>query len=108
MRAAVIYEHGNAQIRIDLGFAGPVSGEGEVVVRFGTVLVAQRRSTSSRVAAWPGIKVPMPVIMGFDLAGEIVALGEGAGAEWKKGYCVLVDPIDWVGAGGLIGHMRHR
>ena len=105
MRAAVIYEHGNAQIRIDPGFADPVPGEGEVVVRVGASSLNYHDIFTRRGMA--GHKVPMPVIMGLDLAGEIVALGEGAGAEWKKGDRVLVDPIDRVGAGGLIGEMRH-
>ena len=34
-------------------------------------------------------------------------MGEVAGRDWKKGDRVLVDPIDRVGAGGLIGEMRH-
>jgi len=55
----------------------------------------------------PGIRVPMPAIMGLDLSGEIVEVGEVAGRDWKKGDRVLVDPIDRVGAGGLIGEMRH-
>jgi alcohol dehydrogenase len=49
----------------------------------------------------PGIKVPMPLIIGIDVAGEIAALGEGV-AGWAIGDRVLVDPIDRV-KGGLIG-----
>jgi NADPH:quinone reductase-like Zn-dependent oxidoreductase len=105
MRAAVIYEHGNAPIQIDPAFADPVPAEGEVIVRVGASSLNYHDVFTRR--GMPGIKVPMPVIMGLDLAGEIVAVGAGAGAEWKKGDRVLVDPIDRVGAGGLIGEMRH-
>jgi alcohol dehydrogenase len=41
----------------------------------------------------PGIKVPMPLIMGIDVAGEIAALGPGV-EGWTVGDRVLVDPID--------------
>ena len=39
----------------------------------------------------PGIKVPMPCIMGIDFAGEIVETG-AAVKPWKKGDRVLIDP----------------
>ena len=32
----------------------------------------------------PGIKVPMPAIMGLDVAGEIAEVGPGV-SGWKKG-----------------------
>ena len=54
----------------------------------------------------PGIKVPMPCIMGIDFAGDIAALGPGVG-DWTVGDRVLIDPVDRVGGGGLIGEMRH-
>ncbi len=53
----------------------------------------------------PGIKVPMPVIMGLDVAGEIVAIGAGA-EGWQLGDRVLVDPINRV-EGGLMGETVH-
>ena len=49
----------------------------------------------------PGIKMPMPAIMGLDFAGEIVELGAGV-EDWKVGERVLVDPVDRV-RGGLMG-----
>jgi len=48
----------------------------------------------------PGIKVPMPAIMGLDVAGEIAEVGPGV-SGWKKGDRVLVDPINRV-EGGLM------
>jgi len=38
----------------------------------------------------PGIKVPLPVIIGLDMAGEIVELGAGV-TGWKPGDRVLVN-----------------
>src|SRR5215472_4689994 len=54
----------------------------------------------------PGIKVPMPCIMGLDIAGDIVEVGSGVDG-WKRGDRVLIDPVDRVGPGGLIGEMWH-
>src|SRR4029078_8367408 len=53
----------------------------------------------------PGIKVPMPAIMGLDTAGEIAEVGPGV-TGWKKGDRVLVDPINRV-EGGLMGETMH-
>ena len=53
----------------------------------------------------PGIKVPMPIIMGLDVAGEIAEVGPGV-TGWKKGDRVLVDPINRV-EGGLMGETVH-
>jgi NADPH:quinone reductase-like Zn-dependent oxidoreductase len=43
--------------------------------------------------------------MGIDFAGEIAALGAGAG-DWTVGERVMIDPVDRVGGGGLIGEVR--
>ena len=53
----------------------------------------------------PGIKVPMPLIMGLDVAGEIAAIGPGVDG-WSVGDRVLVDPINRV-EGGLMGETMH-
>ena len=54
----------------------------------------------------PGIKVPMPCIMGVDFAGDIVETGSAV-TDWKVGARVMVDPVDRVGPGGLLGEMWH-
>ncbi|RME48572.1 MAG: hypothetical protein D6796_06110 [Caldilineae bacterium] len=65
------------------------------------------------------IPVPYPLIMGHELAGEVVAGGESAGLE--EGARVVVDPVFFCGgcfhcrrgqthlcpAGGLLGRDRH-
>lgn len=105
MRAAVIYDHGIEPIQIDRSFPDPVPGHDEVIIQVGASSLNYHDIFTKR--GMPGIKVPMPAIMGIDIAGEIVQVGAGACGEWKKGDRVLVDPIDRVGAGGLIGEMRH-
>jgi NADPH:quinone reductase-like Zn-dependent oxidoreductase len=52
----------------------------------------------------PGIKVPMPCIMGIDFAGEIAALGALV-TGWRIGQPVMVDPYDRVGM-ALYGEMK--
>jgi alcohol dehydrogenase len=52
----------------------------------------------------PGIKVPMPMIIGLDIAGEIVELGEGV-TGYKVGDRVLVNPLNKTK--GLMGEMMH-
>jgi alcohol dehydrogenase len=50
----------------------------------------------------PGIKVPLPVVIGLDMAGEITQIGAGV-AGWKVGDRVLVNPLNK--KMGLMGEM---
>jgi alcohol dehydrogenase len=52
----------------------------------------------------PGIKVPLPVIIGLDVVGEVAELGEGVDG-WTVGDRVLIDPINRVD-GGLMGETQ--
>jgi len=54
------------------------------------------------VKGMPGIKVPLPVVIGLDMAGEILEVGGGV-SGWKKGDRVLVNPLNK--AKGLMGEM---
>src|SRR6185503_825068 len=56
------------------------------------------------VRGMPGIKVPMPMIIGLDLAGEIIEVGPGV-SGWRVGDRVLVNPLNR--KKGLMGEMMH-
>jgi alcohol dehydrogenase len=104
MKAAVIYEHGGpGSIRYEAGFPDPAPAAGEVLVRVKAATLNYHDIFTRR--GMPGIKIPMPCIMGLDFAGDIAALGAGVG-DWAVGDRVMIDPVDRVGGGGLIGEVR--
>src|SRR6516225_8417460 len=104
MKAAVIYEHGGpGSIRYEAGYPDPKVGAGEVLVRVKAATLNYHDVFTRR--GMPGIKVPMPIIMGLDLAGEIVALGPDV-QGWKIGDRVLGDPVNRI-EGGLTGETTH-
>jgi alcohol dehydrogenase len=104
MKAAVIYEHGGpGSIRYEADFPDPEPDRGEVLVRVNATALNYHDIFTRR--GMPGIKVPMPCIMGIDFAGKIVALGAGVD-DWTVGDRVMIDPVDRVGGGGLIGEVR--
>lgn len=92
MKAAVVHQHGEVdRIVIDADFAEPQAGAGEVVVDVRACSLNYHDLFTLR--GMPGIKVPLPIVMGIDIAG--VVAGVGAGVEgWKPGDRVLVDPIN--------------
>jgi alcohol dehydrogenase len=104
MKAAVIYEHGGpGSIRYEAEYPDPKVGASEVLVRVKAATLNYHDIFTRR--GMPGIKVPMPCIMGIDFAGEIAALGAGVN-DWMVGDRVMIDPVDRVGGGGLIGEVR--
>ena len=104
MKAAVIFEHGPpGSIQYCTDYPDPLPAAGEVLVRVRAATLNYHDIFTRR--GMPGIKVPLPCIMGIDFAGDIAALGAGV-TDWKVGDRVLIDPIDRVHGGGLIGEMR--
>ena len=104
MKAAVIHEHGGpGSIQYQTDYPDPKPAQGEVVLRVRACTLNYHDIFTRR--GMPGIKVPMPAIMGLDFAGEIAALGAGV-TDWKVGDRVMIDPVDRVGPGGLVGEMR--
>src|SRR5499425_3554213 len=105
MKAAVIYEHGGpGSIRYEAGYPDPKVGAGEVLVRVKAAILNYHDIFTRR--GMPGIKVPMPCIMGVDFSGDIVEAGRAV-TGWKTGDRGMVDPVDRVGPGGLLGEMWH-
>lgn len=92
MRAQVIHRHGGIEeLTLERDWPTPEPGPGEVVLKVGAC--ALNYHDIFTLHGMPGIKVPMPIIMGIDLAGEIAALGPGV-AGWRPGDRVVIDPIE--------------
>ena len=92
MRALVLRTHGGLE-NLDVVDNHPVPQvvEGHVVIRV--------RASSFNyhdvftVRGMPGIKVPLPVVIGLDMASEITEVGPGV-TSWKVGDRVLVNPVN--------------
>lgn len=101
MKAAIIHEHGGAgSIQIIHDFADPQIAPNEVLLNVRASSLNYHDIFTRN--GMPGIKIPMPIIMGIDIAGEIAEVGSDVGG-WKKGDRVLVDPVDRKTGKGLIG-----
>jgi alcohol dehydrogenase len=101
MKALVLKKHGGLdELEIVTDYPQPKAVEGHVVIRV--------RASSFNyhdvftVKGMPGIKVPLPVIIGLDMAGEVTEVGAGV-AKWKAGDRVLVNPVNK--KKGLMGEM---
>lgn len=88
---------------LEAGFPDPVAVEGDVLVRVRATSLNYHDVFTSR--GMPGIKIPLPAIMGLDCAGEIAEVGAGV-EGWSVGDRVLVDPRNRVD-GGLMGETMH-
>src|ERR1700754_4523800 len=102
MKALILDEHGNVdKLRV---------GEKPMPKAIAQHVVIRVRASSFNyhdvftVRGMPGIKVPLPVVIGLDMAGEIVEVGEGV-SGWKPGDRVLVNPLNR--RKGLMGEMMH-
>lgn len=103
MLAALIHQHGGPEV-LRLGDApDPRPETGEVIVKVHATSLNYHDVFTRN--GMPGIRIPMPAIMGIDFAGEIVELGAGV-SEWKPGDRVLVDPKDRVHWKHLLGETR--
>jgi alcohol dehydrogenase len=103
MKAVVLNQHGGLeQLKYVTDFPDPRVIEGHVVIRV--------KATSFNyhdvftVRGMPGIKVPLPMIIGLDMAGEILEAGPGV-SGWRAGDRVLVNPLNK--QKGLMGEMMH-
>src|ERR1700674_4147973 len=102
MKALVLRRHGGlADLEVANDYPVPRATEGHVVIRV--------RASSFNyhdvftVRGMPGIKVPLPVVIGLDMAGEITEVGGAGVSGWKPGDRVLVNPVNK--KKGLMGEM---
>ncbi len=100
MKALLLRQHGGLE-NLQVGdHPVPKAAEGHVVIRV--------RASSFNyhdvftVRGMPGIKVPLPVVIGLDMAGEVAEVGPGV-SGWKAGDRVLVNPLNK--KKGLMGEM---
>src|SRR5260370_18476578 len=79
MRAVVLYEHGGLEKLIyESDYRAPSPGIGDVLVRMRACALNYHDVFTRK--GMPGIKVPLPLIAGNDVAGEVAAGGApGAG-----------------------------
>jgi len=101
MRALVLRRHGGLDaLDVVPDYPKPAAAAGHVVIRVRAA--AFNYHDVFTVRGMPGIKVPLPVIIGLDMAGEIAEVGAGV-AGWKTGDRVLVNPVNKTK--GLMGEM---
>ena len=92
MKALVLRSHGGLdELEVVSDHPLPAAVAGHVVIRV--------RASSFNyhdvftVRGMPGIKVPLPVVVGLDMAGKIAEVGAGV-PGWKVGERVLVNPLN--------------
>jgi len=101
MKALVLRKHGTLdELAVATDYPTPKATEGHVVIRVRAASFNYHDVFTVR--GMPGIKVPLPVIIGLDMAGEIAEVGAGVGG-WKTGDRVLVNPVNK--NKGLMGEM---
>src|SRR5499425_578434 len=101
MRALVLRQHGGLDNLVVVPqYPVPRADEGHVVIRVGASSFNYHDVFTVR--GMPGIKVPLPVVIGLDMAGEVVEIGTGV-TGWKPGERVLVNPLNK--KKGLMGEM---
>lgn len=103
MKAVILKQHGAIDgLEYVTDFPEPAVTADHVVIRV--------KATSFNyhdiftVRGMPGIKVPLPMIIGLDMAGEIITVGSGV-SGWQPGDRVLVNPLNR--NKGLMGEMMH-
>src|SRR3954464_5829205 len=92
MRALVLESHGGLEnLKVVNAHKIPAVVEGQVLIRV--------RASSFNyhdvftVRGMPGIKVPLPVVIGLDMAGELPEVGGGA-SGWKPEDRALVKAVN--------------
>src|SRR5215469_14628228 len=101
MRALVLRRHGTLDdLTVVDDHPMPKPTDGHVVIRVRAASFNYHDVFTVR--GMPGIKVPLPVVIGLDMAGEVAEVGAGV-TGWKPGDRVLVNPLNK--KKGLMGEM---
>jgi NADPH:quinone reductase-like Zn-dependent oxidoreductase len=101
MKALVLQRHGGLQdLDVVLDYPTPRATDGHVVIRVRAASFNYHDIFTLR--GMPGIKVPIPVVIGLDMAGEITEVGRAV-SGWKVSDRVLVNPVNK--KRGLMGEM---
>src|SRR5438270_7845825 len=103
MKALVLRQHGDLdELHVVEDHPVPPADEGHVVIR--VKASSFNYHDVFTVRGMPGIKIPLPIIIGLDIAGEILEVGPGV-QGWNAGDRVLVNPLN--SQRGLMGEMMH-
>jgi alcohol dehydrogenase len=101
MRAAVLYAHGSTDnLTYEADYRPPQLTAGHVLLRVRAASLNYHDVFTCR--GMPGIKVPLPVVPGLDLAGEVAETAADV-SGWRTGERVLVNPLH--PERGLMGEM---
>jgi len=89
MEAMAILSHGDRTKLEPMELDIPTCGSDDVIVKV-------KASSMNHLDLWvrngiPGLKLPMPHVLGADVAGEIAEVGKGV-EDWKEGDRVVIDP----------------
>jgi alcohol dehydrogenase len=102
MKAIVFHEHGGLDKLWYEDFPDPELKPDEILIRVRAV--ALNGFDPMVLRSIPGLRTPLPMIPGADIAGEIVAIGDDvAKGQWKIGARVTVIPNQ---ADGMMGETK--
>ncbi|MFB3852685.1 MAG: zinc-binding alcohol dehydrogenase family protein [Vicinamibacterales bacterium] len=90
MKAALVKEHGGPEVLAYESFHDPVAAPGEVIVRVRATSVNRADTVIRR--GYPGLAVPLPHILGGDIAGEVASVTPEADG-WRAGDRVVCYPM---------------
>jgi alcohol dehydrogenase len=103
LKAALFHQHGPLENLVYEDIADPEPAPDECLIR--VKAVALNGFDPMILRGIPGLRTPMPMVPGADIAGEIVAAGPQVdGTRWRTGGRVLVVP-NRVRDGKMVGMM---
>jgi alcohol dehydrogenase len=101
MQAVLTMAHGGREnLKFVADHPKPTLGAGQVLVRIAATAINYHDIFTRR--GMPGISIKLPIVVGSDVAGEVVELGEGV-TDWPIGSRVLLNPMLRDGRFGMIG-----